>query len=87
MGSGLSFLINYWYSTSTDEATPFAEFSEHWYFIKNENGNRVPVSSQRQKDLEESDKHPPILVGVELCPKIAYNDRIFIKHPWKNRKQ
>lgn len=65
---------------------PFNEYPANWYFAKDHHGMRVPVSNERQADLEYAQQYPVLLPlqAKSLLPEIKLEDRIFIKHPWKN---
>lgn len=76
-------------NTQTEEI-PYSEYPRNWYFVKDQNGTRVPVEDGLQYELERADDVPPIKINdhaasiLSKLPKFKYEERVFIKHPWKN---
>lgn len=67
------------------EETPYSDYPRNWYFIKDQTGTRVPVHVEVQHRLEYSDDLSRIKMNYHVASMLLkYEDRMYIKHPWKN---
>ena len=67
------------------EEIPYSDYPRNWYFIKDRSGARVPLRVEEQRRLEDSDDLPRIKMNYHVASMLLkYEDRVVIKHPWKN---